>query len=159
MGKDFHVECWGLHSFSWSPPLHGVRTCCEIYIIQPKQWNSFCLLMAFEDVEKCPHLIRGRKFQTVHFFYWIWCQNYGASFIHAIWISKLEWWPNRLAPLWSPAAGYQEDWNSLLGTGHMSPKSKFRIQNNLSINWILVETSPDPPPFFLRWQFHLGLSY
>ena len=138
MGKEFDVECWGLHSFMpewfWSPPpsLHSVRTCCEIYIIQPKQWNSFCLLMAFEDVEKWTHLIRGWKFQTVHFFYWIWCQNYVPCFIHAIWISKLEW-PNRMAPLWCVTnlqcpAGYQEDWNSLLG-GHMSPKhkSKFKI--------------------------------
>ena len=80
-----------------SPSLHGVRTCCEIYIIQPKQWNSFCLLMAFEDVEKWTHLIRGREFQTVHFFCWIWCQNYAPCFIHAIWISKLEW-PNGVAP-------------------------------------------------------------
>ena len=79
------------------PSLHGVLTCCEIYIIRPKQWNSFCLLMAFEDVEKWTHLIRGREFQTVHFFCWIWCQNYAPCFIHAIWISKLEW-PNGVAP-------------------------------------------------------------
>ena len=81
----------------WSPLVHGVLTCCEIYIIRPKQWNSFCLLMAFEDVEKWTHLIRGREFQTVHFFCWIWCQNYAPCFIHAIWISKLEW-PNGVAP-------------------------------------------------------------
>ena len=53
--------------------------------------------MAFEDVEKWTHLIRGREFQTVHFFCWIWCQNYAPCFIHAIWISKLEW-PNGVAP-------------------------------------------------------------
>ena len=39
----------------------------------------------------------------------------------------------------------------------MSPKSKFRIQNNLSINWILVETSPDPP-FFLEVAISFGFE-
>ena len=90
----FLVLCRNSSDF---PSLHGVLTCCEIYIIRPKQWNSFCLLMAFEDVEKWTHLIRGREFQTVHFFCWIWCQNYAPCFIHAIWISKLEW-PNGVAP-------------------------------------------------------------
>ena len=115
-----------------SPSLHGVRTCCEIYIIQPKQWNSFCLLMAFEDVEKWTPFDRGWKFQTVHFFYWIWCQNYVPCFIHPIWISKLEW-PNRRAPLWCvtnlqcPVGLNQEDWNSLW-VGQMSPKCKSKLK-------------------------------
>ena len=85
-----------------------------------------------------PHLIGGWKFQTVHFFYWIWCQNYVPCFIHAIWISKLEW-PNRRAPLWCVTnlqcpVGCQEDWNSLWG-GQMSPKCKSEL--NMFYTWVI----------------------
>ena len=121
----------------WSPLVHGVLTCCEIYIIRPKQWNSFCLLMAFEDVEKWTHLIRGREFQTVHFFCWIWCQNYVPCFIHAIWISN---WSGQMG--WRPLMCYKFTMSSRLPRRlkHFIEradvaKREIRIQN-LHTSWL-----------------------